>query len=152
MAELDLSGGLQQAAAKQQTTQSYFDRNAKYHIESSQTYPHIYWVGFEDGYLHECAVLRKNADGSAIFIKINHLDSVDKQRLVEMLSSRQARSLELYELMAQKTLKNGINALVYFNQLAKLITPAGKVTELRTGVLGTAAIPAPIPTPTAPAA
>lgn len=132
MAEIDLS------TAGQQTTQSKAPNvKTTYRIDPDPNgYPHIYWIELEDGYLHECAVLRRSPDGSLIFIKINHLDAVDKQRLVEFVVSRQARTVELWDLMAQRTLRNGMNALEYFHQLAKILTINGKVMEIRTGVAG----------------
>jgi hypothetical protein len=40
--------------------------------------------------------------------------------------------------MANKTLGNGMNALNYFNQLVKVITPNGKILDPKSGQIGIA--------------
>jgi hypothetical protein len=53
---------------------------------------------------------------------------------------RNSRSFELYDLMAQKTLGNGMNALAYFHQLVRQLTPNGKVMDPRSGQMGGAVV------------
>lgn len=103
----------------------------------SRDFRHIEWIELHaDGVLHECAVMRRDSQGSILFIEINNLDDVDKRRLVEILMTRNADKMELWELMEQKVLGNGINALKYFHQLVKIITPSGKILDPRQGVMG----------------
>jgi hypothetical protein len=108
-----------------------------YAHEKSQNYHHIEWIDLAgDGVLHECAVMKQDPNGNILFFKTNDLDEIDKKRLAGILTDRNAGSFELYDLMAQKTLGNGVNALAYFHQLVKQLTPSGKVMEPRTGVMG----------------
>lgn len=99
--------------------------------------PHIKWIElYGDNVVHECAVMKEDANGNITFIEINNLDEFDKRRLVDILLTRNAGSLPLYEIMGNITLRNGINALEYFHQLVKIITPSGKLLDPRMGQLG----------------
>lgn len=110
-----------------------------YRIETSREYPHIHWIElYGDGVLHECAVLKKDGNGSLFFFQLNHLDEIDKRRLAGLLMDRNANSVELWDVAANKTLNNGVNALVYFHQLAKILSPNGKILDPRSGQVGTA--------------
>ena len=108
-----------------------------YKSQKSREYPHIEWFELSgDGIMHECAVMRRTPDGNVLYFKTNDLDDIDKRRLAGILSDRNANSFELWDLMAQKTLGNGMNALTYFNQLVRMITPNGKVVDPRAGQMG----------------
>lgn len=108
-----------------------------YRIEQSREYPHVAWIDLNnDGNLHECAILKQQRDGNIMFFKINNLDEIDRRRLAGILMDRNAQSFELWDLMSQKTLGNGVNALAYFHQLVKILTPAGKVMDPQSGVVG----------------
>lgn len=99
--------------------------------------PHIKWIELHaDGVVHECAVMKEDPNGNITYIEINHLDDFDKRRLVDILTTRNAGNLPLYEIMGNITLRNGINALEYFHQLVKIITPSGKILDPRMGQLG----------------
>jgi len=102
----------------------------------SKDFRHVEWIQFEDGRMHECAVIRKHPSGMWLIIPINNLDDVDRRRLTGMLADRQAGNLELWDIMSQRTLNNGINALVYFHQLTKMVTSDGRITDPQTGVAG----------------
>jgi hypothetical protein len=113
-------------------------RGVAYRIEPSRQHRHIYWIDlYQDGVLHECAVLRKDPNGNLFFFQTNHLDEVDKRRLAQLLMDRNAGTVELWDLAANKTLNNGVNALVYFHQLAKILAPNGKILDPRSGQVGT---------------
>lgn len=106
-------------------------------ISKSATHPHVEWIElYNDGIMHECAILKTNQEGSRLFFQVNHLDAIDRNRLGQILMDRNARSLELWDLMAQKTLGNGINALMYFHQFTKLLTANGKVLDTKSGQAG----------------
>lgn len=108
-----------------------------YRIEQSREYPHIAWIDlYKDSTLHECAVLKQSPDGNLLFFPVNNLDEIDRRRLAGILMDRNSGNFELWDLMAQKTLGNGVNALAYFHQLVKVLTPAGKIMDPKSGVVG----------------
>lgn len=121
-----------------------------YQHHTSNQFPHIEWLElYQDGTLHECAVLKTDVVGNKLFFKTNDLDAIDKDRLVRILSDRNARSMELWDLMSTKTLGNGVNALAYFNQLVRQLTAAGKVVDPRVGQVSTGVLAQPAPQQTA---
>lgn len=97
--------------------------------------PHIFWIELQDGMLHECAVLKRDQVGSLYFIDVAKLDHIDKARLARILQHRNAANYELYDLMSQTTLNNGINGLTYFHQLVKVLSPSGKIYDPAAGVM-----------------
>jgi hypothetical protein len=100
--------------------------------------PHLYWIDLSgDGVYTECAVMRKDGLGNVYFFPLNALDKIDKGRLARILSNRNATAFELWDLMSQITLNNGVNALTYFHQLVEVITPNGRRMKPREGVVGT---------------
>lgn len=113
-----------------------------YKVQKSREYPHIEWLELHapDGIMHECAVMRRNADGNVLFFKTNDLDEIDRRRLAGILADRNSTNFELWDLMSQKTLGNGMNALAYFNQLVKLLTPSGKVMDPKSGQIGSGSV------------
>jgi hypothetical protein len=121
----------------------------QYAFQPSPDKPHVAWIElYGDQTLHEVAVMKKNQDGSLLFIRINDLDQIDRRRLVNILQDRNVRNFELFDLMSQRTLGNGVNALAYFHQLVKVIHVNGKVTDLKSGqvgVSGTMKMPQPAP-------
>lgn len=103
----------------------------------SREYPHIAWIDLhQDGTLHECAILKQQQDGNILYFTVNSLDEIDRRRLAGILMDRNSTNFELWDLMAQKTLGNGVNALAYFHQLVKVLTPAGKTMDPRSGQVG----------------
>lgn len=110
-----------------------------YKQRASSEYPHIEWLELHsDGVMHECAIMKRDRAGNVLFIRTNDLDEIDQRRLANILMDRNARGMELWDLMANKTLGNGMNALAYFNQLVKLITPNGKILDPKSGQIGVA--------------
>ena len=108
-----------------------------YRAQKSTQHPHIEWIELAgDGMLHECAVLKRDNFGNVYYFKTNTLDNIDKQRLAAILSDRNANNFELWDLMSHRTLGNGVNALAYFHQLVKVLTPNGKTVELQSGQVG----------------
>lgn len=108
-----------------------------YNFQASPHFPHVYWIDLNnDGILHECVVLKKDTVGNLLFFKINDLDDIDKRRLSNILADRNARNFELWDLMANRTLGNGCNALAYFHQLVRQLTPNGKIIDPKTGQMG----------------
>ncbi len=97
---------------------------------------HVEWLELEDGVLTECAIMRRVANGDVYYFPIQSLDMIDKQRLRNIVMNRNASMYELWDLMSQITLGNGINALLYFNQLIKVRTSSGVVVPFGTGRVG----------------
>lgn len=108
-----------------------------YQHQTSNKYPHVEWLElYDDGKMYECAILKRDTLGNVFFFEINSLDNIDRLRLAQLLSDRNAKNFELWDLMSQRTLGNGMNALAYFHQLVKVLTPNGKVMDPRSGVMG----------------
>lgn len=101
-------------------------------------YPHIRWIDLKgNGVMTECAIIKEDGNGNIYFLEVPSLDKIDKGRIVKILTNRNANSFELWDLMSQMTLNNGVNALTYFHQLVKIITPAGVIMNPRGGTIGT---------------
>lgn len=101
-------------------------------------YKHVKWIDLQNnGVMTECAVLKTDTFGNMYFITIPNLDGIDKTRLVRILTNQNATHFELWDLMSQITLNNGVNALTYFHQLVKVITPQGVIMNPRQGTVGT---------------
>jgi len=66
-------------------------------------------------------------NGDVYFIKEEDLDSIDRKRMRQILSKRNADQYPLWDLMAQTILKNGVNALEYFHQLVQVRTASGQI-------------------------
>ena len=105
-------------------------------------YRNLEWLELEGGIMTECAIMKKTPDGHIWFFPVASLDMVDKTRLLNILRNRNAELYELWDLMSQITLGNGINALTYFNQLVKVRTPGGQILPFNSGKYG--AISAPV--------
>lgn len=102
--------------------------------------PHIEWLDLGgNGIYIESAIIKRDPLGNVFYIPINALDNVDKTRLVNILMDRHAGSHELWDLMATKTINNGMNALTYFHQMVKQITPGGQIINPQTGRIGVGA-------------
>lgn len=99
--------------------------------------PHIYWIDLKgDGVYTECAVMKRDGLGNVMFFPLKALDNIDKKRLARILTNRNAVHFELWDLMSNITLNNGVNALTYFHQLVEMITPSGRVMKPEAGVIG----------------
>lgn len=72
-----------------------------------------------DGTRQEVIVLKRYQNGDRIFIRVEDLDEEDRIRMRGYLSERHAEMFELWDLLANRRLGNGMNALEYFHQLAK---------------------------------
>ena len=99
--------------------------------------PHVFRIDLQnEGLAHECAVLSQDKFGNIYYIKISDLDEIDRTRIGKILQHRYINQLPLWDVMSQTTLKNGLNALDYFQQLVKAITPVGKQFVPRAGAGG----------------
>lgn len=105
--------------------------------KKSKRFPHIEWIDLTGNDVYaECAVVKRDPRDNIYFIKLNELDAIDLERLFKIVRSRNATQLELWDLMHQVTLGNGINALEYFHQLVWIITSSGQVMRPQMGVAG----------------
>lgn len=99
-------------------------------------YPHVGWVDLEqNGVLTEIAIV-KNGPQGLYFMALNLMDAIDKQRLFRVITNRNAGLYELWDLMSNITLGNGANALEYFHQYVKVLTPSGKILNPQVGKIG----------------
>lgn len=100
--------------------------------------PHIFWIDLDgNGMFTECAVMKQDRLGNVYFFPLTSLDTVDKGRMARIVQNRNAQNFELWELMEQITLNNGVNALTYFHQLVEMITANGKRVRPQEGLIGT---------------
>lgn len=101
-------------------------------------YRFIEWMDLENnGVMIECAILKKFPNGDTYFFALSSLDNIDKQRLRNILVHKSAALYtELWSMLEQHTLGNGMNALLYFNQLAKLRTASGQMLPYGGGQKG----------------
>ncbi|HDY84678.1 hypothetical protein LCGC14_1904090 [marine sediment metagenome] len=99
--------------------------------------PHVEWVDLKaDGTLIEVAVVKKDEQGNTYFFELNKLDAIDRQRLFNIITKRHGDKFELWDLLSQHTLGNGMNALTYYHQLVKILTPSGTIIDPKAGVIG----------------
>jgi len=75
--------------------------------------------------------------GDVYFIKEEDLDIIDRKRMRQILAKRNAEQFPLWDLLAQTTLKNGVNALDYFHQMVQVRTTSGQIippSSVRQGI------------------
>ena len=113
------------------------------HTQKGQ-FPHVLWIDLKnDGILTECAVVKTDDRGNIHFFELGMLDDIDKVRISRILQNRNANNFELWDLMSQTTLNNGVNALTYFHQLVKVISQDGQIYSPKAGTVGTGKLVAP---------
>jgi len=99
--------------------------------------PHIFWIDLrQDGTFTECAVMKRDKLGNVFYFPLTAIDDIDKKRLHKIVTNRNAVHFELWDLMSNITLNNGVNALSYFHQLVRVMTPAGQSRRPQEGVVG----------------
>lgn len=111
--------------------------NLPYYFEWSQQFPHIAAVDLGQGMAHDIAVMAiDNRNGDLYFIRLDHLDSIDIKRLRQIILSRDSARYPLWDLMSQKTLPNGMNALEFFQQFVKGRSVSGQIFRPGEGARG----------------
>lgn len=130
-----------------------------YQFMWSKSHPHIAWADlYNNGLLTEIAVIAMDENnGDLYFIPIAALDNVDKDRMVKVITKRDSHKYPLWDLLSGSTLKNGMNALEYFNQLVKVRSLSGQIFVPQSGKMGAGStslsvrptIQAPMPAPQA---
>jgi hypothetical protein len=116
-------------------------------IKADAQHKHVYWMDLEqNGTLVACVILKKD-ETSIAFIEIDELDVIDKNRIFKLINGRDSDKYECWDLFSVQTLGNGVNALEYFHQLVKVITPSGQImspTNVRVGLVPPTAEAAPV--------
>jgi hypothetical protein len=103
---------------------------------SSNEIKHVEYLDVDDsGQLKEVAVVKRWDDGSVSYINIKLLDNVDKGRLKGILEGVHADKYELFELLSQARLTNGLNALDYFHPLVRIKRAKGHIDTVQGGGL-----------------
>jgi hypothetical protein len=83
---------------------------------------------YGNGVAHDVLIVNEDKNnGDVYFIKVEDLDQIDRARVSNILSKRNADTMPLWDVMSQVTLKNGVNALEYFHQLVKVRTKSGQI-------------------------
>ena len=73
----------------------------------------------------EVVVMKTWEDGTIYFIDPEHLDTIDKKRLLRALQRANRSKVELWTVLKDTQLSNGANGLDYFHQLVQTHKPAG---------------------------
>jgi hypothetical protein len=90
-----------------------------------------------DGTVVECVILKRYDNGDRVFIRVDHLDNIDRERIKMYLSERYADKFHLWDLLSNRRLGNGMNALEYFHQMAKYyVKQTSSVRHLNPAVSG----------------
>jgi hypothetical protein len=77
---------------------------------------HIFMCDIDDsGLLKEIALVKKFNDGSIYYIEVEGLHAIDKSRIKKIVSGPHADKYQLWQLMADAKLSNGMNALDFFH-------------------------------------
>lgn len=78
--------------------------------------PHVFLCDVDDsGLMKEIALVKQFKDGSIYYIEIESLHGIDKSRLKKIVTGQHSTKYELWELMSQAKLSNGMNALDFFH-------------------------------------
>lgn len=95
--------------------------NLPYSFRWSPEFNHVAYVDlFDNGVEMEVIVMALDAkNGDLHYIRTDYLDDIDRRRMLNIVQSNSASTLPLWEVMYNKTLPNGVNALEYFDQYTK---------------------------------
>jgi len=84
--------------------------------------------GGEQEHSKEVIVMKTWEDGTVYFIDPDHLDTIDRKRLLRALQRANKSEVELWTVLKETSLSNGSNGLDYFHQLVQTYKPAGAKT------------------------
>lgn len=73
----------------------------------------------------EVIVMKTWEDGTIYFVDPDHLDTIDRKRLIRALQRANKSEVELWTVLKETSLSNGANGLDYFHQLVQTYKPAG---------------------------
>ena len=105
--------------------------NLPYYFEWSRQFAHIAAVDlFGKQIATEIAVMAiDNRNGDLYFIRLDYLDPIDIKRLRQIILARDSSRYALWDLMSNKTLPNGMNALEFFQQFVQVRTVGGEIVR-----------------------
>lgn len=90
-----------------------------------------------NGTATECIILKRYPNKDMVFIPVNSMDQIDRERIKKFLGEPHCEKFELWDLLSHRQLGNGQNALEYFHQLAKYFNVrTGKVSRIDPAVAG----------------
>ena len=75
----------------------------------------------------EVIVMKKWNDGTIYFIDPNHLDAIDRKRMLRALGRANKVGVELWTVLKDTSLSNGANGLDFFHQYVQTYRPTGAV-------------------------
>lgn len=91
-------------------------------------FKHVQYLDlYGNGVLKEAVVVKTEVNGDKHFIQTDLLDVIDLERLRHILDKRDSNLYPMWDLMSQTMLRNGMNALEYFDQLVLIKTAAGPI-------------------------
>jgi hypothetical protein len=94
----------------------------------TREYQHVQFLDlYGNGLMEEVVVIKEEVNGDKYFIQTHGLDLVDLERLRTIIDRRDSNLYPLWDLMSQTMLRNGMNALEYFDQLVRVKTAAGPI-------------------------
>lgn len=98
-----------------------------YFFQWSRRVPHIAEADIEgNGVGVAIAVVAINPQNKdLLYIRLDRLDDIDLRRLTQILQTRDSARWPLWDLLLQKTLPNGQNAMEFFHQLVRVRTVTG---------------------------
>ncbi|WAX21636.1 hypothetical protein [Stenotrophomonas phage RAS14] len=98
-----------------------------YFFQWSRRVPHIAEADIEgNGVGVAIAVVAINPNNKdLLYIRLDRLDDIDLRRLTQILQTRDSARWPLFDLLLQKTLPNGQNAMEFFHQLVRVRTVTG---------------------------
>lgn len=73
----------------------------------------------------EVVVMKKWNDGTIYYIDPNHLDSIDRKRMLRALGRANKSKVELWTVLKDTSLSNGANGLDFFHQYVQTYRPQG---------------------------
>ena len=106
-----------------------------YFFEWSRTVPHVAQADvLGNGEGIAIAVVAIDANNQDLhYIRLDRLDEIDLRNLAKILQSRDAGRWPLWDLLSQRHLPNGMNALNFFNQLVWTRTISGQNAPFNKG-------------------
>lgn len=109
-----------------------------YHFQWSSQYPHVAHADIRgNGVLEEIIVVAIDPkNGDLYYISTSALDPIDNKRMENILKKRDAANYQMWDLLDTTTLRNGVNALEYFNQLTMVRSVSGQIFKPGVGKIG----------------
>lgn len=90
---------------------------------------HVFRIDWDDnGILEEVVVVKECADGTIFGIPVKNLHPIDMERLRKVIVSVHSDKYEMWDLLSQGRLSNGMNSLDFFHEnYVKQKRPRGSI-------------------------